>query len=156
MIPIVSRTVAVCVFRFVSSRAEYLLLKRAPGERLYPDLWQLVTGEVEESETARDAAMREVREETGCVPLHLWVVPETTSFFDPVRNEVNLCPVFCVQVSGDALVQLSEEHAMFEWLPERDAVRRAVWQSHRAILQMVEEYIVSGQEAAGRLKMPLP
>jgi dihydroneopterin triphosphate diphosphatase len=155
MIPVVSRIVEVCVFRFVRSTAEYLILQRASEEELYPDLWQIVTGEVNEDETAVEAALRELREETGCAPVRMWSVPETTTFFDARRNEMNLCPVFCVQVPPDAHVQTSVEHRQYQWLSRSGAMRRLVWPSHRKVVQVVDEYIVNGQEAADCLAVDI-
>ena len=61
---VLSTMVEVCVFRFSADHPEYLLLKRAPEEPLYPNIWQMVTGSVEAGETAVVAALRELEEET--------------------------------------------------------------------------------------------
>ena len=153
MIPIVSRIVEVCVFRFRSDRIQYLLLQRAHVEPLHPGMWQIITGMVEEGERAVDAAMRELREETGLAPLHSWSLPLVTTFFDVNKNTVHVCPVFAVQVACEPAPKLSAEHAAFDWL-ELDAARtRLVWPSHRQALDLVDRYIVRGEEAAERLRL---
>ena len=65
MADVSSRIVEVCPFRFIGDRAEYLLIRRSPGDPLYPGIWQFVTGRVEEGEKSHEAALRELREETG-------------------------------------------------------------------------------------------
>ncbi len=47
-----------------AERLEILLIRRAP-HRIFPGLWQCVTGGVEPDEFVPAAAMREVLEETG-------------------------------------------------------------------------------------------
>src|SRR5262245_63547611 len=95
---IVSTIVEVCIFRFIGDRPEFLLLKRAPDERLYPGIWQLVTGTIEPGETATQAALREVLEETGFSPRVLWSVPFINSFHDPHLDVINLTTFFAAQV----------------------------------------------------------
>ena len=56
--------VACWLFRIVEDRPEILLIHRSPG-RLYPGLWQCVTGKLEPGERIVEAALREVAEETG-------------------------------------------------------------------------------------------
>ena len=153
MIPIVSKIIEVCVFRFNSDRIEYLVLRRAPDERLHPGMWQIITGMVEEGERAVETALRELKEETGFTPEHLWSLPQLTTFFDVRNNAINLCPVFAVQVKNGTNPVLSSEHASFDWLPPQSAQSRLVWPSHRAAIDLVDQYIVRGEEAAFRLKL---
>jgi dATP pyrophosphohydrolase len=144
---VVSRIVEVCVFRFVNDHAEYLLLKRSPDENVYPDLWQFVTGSMRNEERAVDAALRELKEETALVPLHFWVAPHVISFYDPSRDAVNVCPFFAVQVGVGKEPVLSSEHTAHTWLSYAEARRRLVWPGQRGGLDVVEKYIVGGEQA---------
>lgn len=156
MIPLVSRIVEVCVFRFVQDRAEYLLLQRALSESIHPGMWQIITGTVMEEERGVQTALRELREETGFTPKRFWSVPVLTSFYDTRRQEIHLCPVFAAQVLPDAQVVLSEEHRGSAWLSYPEIRRRLVWPSHRQTVDIVDEYIVRGEEAGIRLEIPIP
>lgn len=49
----------------IESRAEYLLICRAPHESNFPGLWAFPGGKVEIGETAIQTVVREVSEETG-------------------------------------------------------------------------------------------
>lgn len=156
MIPVVSRIVEVVLFRFHGDRAEYLILQRAGDQQVHPGMWQIVTGTMEEGETAVRTALREIGEETGLVPLRFWSLPGLTTFYDTLRHAVNLCPVFAAQVDAGTPPVLSAEHTAYAWLSLPAARSRLVWPSHRQAVGLVEEYIVSGQEAAFRLSLPLP
>lgn len=56
------RSVQVVIFADAPSGRQYLLLRRVAS---HGGFWQSVTGSLEEGETHRQAAVREVREETG-------------------------------------------------------------------------------------------
>ena len=156
MSAIVARMVEVCVFRMVKDRPEYLLLRRAADEEVYPGLWQIVTGTIEEGETALHAALREMKEETGLVATHFWVAPFTGTFYDHRRDAVNLVPFFAAQVGGSDMPCLSTEHSVCVWLPLVQARNRLVWPGQRAGLSVVHESLVAGEEAASLSEIPLP
>ena len=152
---IVCRIIEVCVFRFVNDRTEYLMLKRSPAEKIYPDLWQLVTGSLNDGEKAIDAALRELKEETGLTPDRFWVVPHVSTFYDPAYDAVNMSPLFAAQVSAGSEPTLSSEHSVHTWLPYADARRYLVWPGQRAGLETVEKYIIDGEQAGVLTEIPL-
>ena len=67
---------------------KFLVLKRAADLYIYPGLWQTVTGRIEPGETALDAAIREVKEETGLTPDDIWTLPYVANFFNIRKNGV--------------------------------------------------------------------
>lgn len=144
---IVCRIIEVCVFRFINDRPEYLMLKRSPNEKVYPNLWQFVSGSLEEGEKAVDAALRELKEETGLTPERFWVVPHANTFYDPSYDAVNVSPLFGAQVEIGDEPRLSSEHCAYEWLEHGDAWRRLVWPGQRLGLEIVDRYILGGEEA---------
>ncbi len=143
-----STMVEVCVFRSDGNAPSYLLLKRSDSETMYPGLWQYVTGKSEAGESAVEAALRELREETGLVPTHCWAVPFVNALYDMRNDRIEHLPLFCAEVGPDADVRLSEEHSAFAWLPHADAVERLVWPGQRQGLTIVHEYIAGGRQAA--------
>lgn len=152
---IVCRFVEVCVFRFVNDRHEYLMLKRSPDEKIYPNIWQFVTGSLHEEEQATKAALRELTEETGLSPKRLWVVPHVNTFYDPAYDAVNMNPLFAVEVSAADEPALSSEHCAYEWLPFAEARLRLVWPGQRQGLEVIEEYVLGGEEAGVLTQVPL-
>lgn len=121
---------------------EYLLLRRSPDEELYPSLWQMVTGHIEQGETAVAAAKREVREETGIVAETLDIVPFVASFYFAADDSIHHVPVFAVEVSADTVIRISSEHAELAWLPYEDAMQTLVFPGHREGLRILRDYML--------------
>ena len=114
---IISNLVEVHIFRKRKERIEFLLLKRAENQ-IYPRIWQMVSGKIKESATngekAFETAIREVKEETGLVPLKIWVAPKVNSFYSGDSDTICLVPVFALQVDKKSKVTLSKEHTKFK------------------------------------------
>jgi dATP pyrophosphohydrolase len=153
---VVSNIVEVTVFRFRNDRPEFLLLRRAPFEALYPGIWQIITGSLRESETALQGAGREVLEEIGVSPIRFWVVPHVSSFYDPDLDRISLIPHFAAQLSPEAEVVLSPEHDLYGWVEFLEARKRVVWPAQRQALEIVYEQILGGERAAGLVEVPFP
>jgi dATP pyrophosphohydrolase len=151
----VASNVEVCVFRMEGDRPAYLVLRRSERESLYPGLWQIVTGSIEPGEKGLDAALREVREETGVSPERFWVVPFTHAFYDHRRDAVCIVPFFAARFSPEARITLSDEHSRYEWLPFDSARTRLVWPGQREGLGVVDRSIVGGEEASRLLAIPV-
>ena len=143
-----STMIELCVFKFEHDRPLYLLLKRCKEEKLYPGIWQYITGSIDGKEKAIDAAIRELREETGLSPQRFWVVPYVHSFYDPEHDSVSLLPLFAAQVRPGDVPILSSEHEEYLWLPFEGARSKLVWPGQREGLRIVHESIVKGEKSA--------
>jgi dATP pyrophosphohydrolase len=129
--------VDVYVLRGVGAALECLLLRRAVGGRC-PGSWETVHGHIEGDELPDRAALRELQEETGLVPLKLYNLSRVECFYQHRRDEVALVPVFAALVGAEAPVRVSEEHDRAEWVPWRDAEARFSWpRERRAIIDAV-------------------
>jgi len=124
--------VDVYVIRQGMSGIEILCLKRGQGGRC-PGSWETVHGHIEPGEQPPDAAIRELREETGLTPWRLYNLSRVETFYVHARDVIALIPVFCaiVQESG---VTLSAEHESFAWLPPAGAATRFSWPRERRAL----------------------
>lgn len=138
------RIVEICVFKFERDQPWYLLLHRSKDEPVYPNIWQLISGVIEENERAVDAAVRELTEETRLKPNAFWNVPFVNSFYDHVHDVVNVSPLFAAQVDVGSEPKLSGEHDDYGWFTFQDAFGKLVWPGQRFGLQVVREYIVEG------------
>ena len=147
--PIVAcKIIEVCIFRYERNLPRYLLLHRAKNEKLYPGIWQFVTGSVENGEKGVEAALRELKEETSMKLKGFWVVPFVNSFYDPDWDAVNVSPVFAAEVEPGDDPTLSAEHDEFAWVPYGEALKKLVWPGQREGMRIVQEFIVGGEEAA--------
>ncbi len=140
--------IEVCVFSFENKEPLYLMLRRSRTEPLYPDSWQIVTGSIEQGETALQGALRELKEETGFIPKKLWIVPHMNTFFSVRQDTVHHTVIFAAQTDHALPVQLSDEHYQFGWYTIEQAKAKCVWPGQKTALDIVHEYIVGGKEAA--------
>lgn len=123
---------------------EVLLLKRCD----HPDFWQSVTGSLQRDERPREAARRELLEETGLDRGGAIVDHHRTFRFEILaawRHRFapgvthNLEHVFSVALTARTPVTLApREHSEYDWLP-RDLAAEKVWSwtNRRAILDVV-------------------
>lgn len=142
MANVVCNMIEVFIFSTGRRGAEYLILKRAPGETLYPGLWQFVTGSLRKGEKARTGALRELREETGLKPEGLWIVPHIGSFYDPATDRLNMMAQFAARVPLGTMPRLSAEHCDFAWVGYEKALRKLVWPGQKEGLRIVRDYVL--------------
>jgi len=116
----------------------YLLLKRIAS---HGGFWQSVTGSLEDDETHRQAALREVLEETGLqvsddALIELGIVntfeiaPEWRARYAPgVTHNEEVC--FAVKVEECDVTVDPLEHVAYSWEPYAIAVEMLFWESSR-------------------------
>ena len=128
---------------------ELLVLRRAPGGRCAGS-WESVHGHIEPGERPADAALRELREETGLVPLALYNLSRVECFYQHRLDEVALVPVFVALVDPAAEAAAGGEHDALEWLAFALARGRLAWPRERRALEDIE--ILLGGGTAGPLE----
>jgi len=153
MTRIVSSHVEVHVFRRRALRIEFLCLRRAPKRAVLPGVWQPITGKRERGERAPAAALRELREETGLVPVRLWALEHVTLYYDHARDALRVLPVFAAEVASGAKVKLSAEHDRWQFLGARAAGRRYLWESQRAALAALRREVLGPKPLARALEV---
>jgi 8-oxo-dGTP pyrophosphatase MutT (NUDIX family) len=128
------------VFRVRPGAApELLLIRRAP-DRIFPGLWQCVTGGVEPGERIPLAALREVREEVGFGPIEIeafYDLDQVTHFYDEGPDAVVAGAIFALRVRADAEPRLSHEHDGMRWADREEALRLVVWPSYRETIDRI-------------------
>lgn len=137
---VISTLVEAHVFRQVENDIEFLLIKRADDDELFPGLWQMVTGSIDENEKAFETALREIREETGLIPLKLWVAPNVNSFYNQTKDAINLIPVFAVLVDSNSKVVISNEHSDYKWAKIDEAKKMLAWNGQRKSVDTIHQY----------------
>ena len=108
--------------------------------------WDFAKGHVHKGESDYDAAVRELREETGITE----VTPvagfqqEITYFFRSGRHGlIRKTVVFFLGEVAKTDVILSEEHVGFEFLPFDSAVKRATFAAAKELLRAAQERLTA-------------
>ena len=122
---IVAGVVDVYVIRRNGGDWRVLTLQRAPDTKR-PSSWEMVHGKIDGDERPEEAAVREVREETGLEVDALYNLT-VNPFYLHESQTVQLAIVFVSFVADNSAVQVSEEHQGYEWLSVEDAARRFTW-----------------------------
>jgi 8-oxo-dGTP pyrophosphatase MutT (NUDIX family) len=127
-----------------AERLEILLIRRA-AHRIFPGLWQCVTGGVEPGERIPAAAMREVLEETGLGPAEIeafYDLDQVAPFYDEGADAVVVSAIFGARIRPDAEARESWEHDGLRWVPAADAPALAIWPSYRESVRRVREQLL--------------
>ena len=135
-----SNIVAVYVVRTSAAGIELLMLQRPTGHR-FAGAWQTVGGHIEEraGETAWQAAIRELREETGLEARRWFRLDRPETFYNPDNDTIYFVPAFAALVPSDAQVTLSDEHQAFRWQTPDAAAASVEWAAMRDSLLLVAD-----------------
>ncbi len=144
MTEVVTTHVDSYVFRWDGNRPVYLMLKR-PSDKHYGHLWQGVAGHIEEGESAVEATVRELKEETGFEPTRMFTVDYVSSFYQSHNDQMHLVPVFGIEVSS-AEVELSDEHEFFRWCSIETALDLLSWRQQKEALKVLHEMVITNDE----------
>ena len=136
--------VLVYCYRLIEGAPRWLLLKRVPERGGF---WQGITGAIEPGEPLKDAALRELREETGLSPLTIRQSPIQYSItvrpewayrynYDPAVQQLTEY-VFVGQLAADAMPVLSDEHSDFCWKSTEDALPMFKWPKNAEALELI-------------------
>jgi bis(5'-nucleosidyl)-tetraphosphatase len=121
----------------LTSERLYLVLHYPKGH------WDLPKGKLEPHETALQAALRELHEETG---LTVEIVPGfeqalSYMFKDMQGNLVSKQVVFFVGKSSTQQVILSHEHLDYKWLTLGPALAQVTYTNAQQMLRLADEFI---------------
>jgi len=144
----ISNTVQVHIISYNPEMRDYkhLLLKRSAEDKIYPNLWQAITGEVIGNETPLECAIRETMEEIHLQPINKWVVPVVGTFYNYRENSINFVPIFAFEVKFNDEVKLSNEHSEYKWLDYNVALDYMKLPSHREGLIALNKYILTSDD----------
>ena len=116
--------------------------KGEEGENLYLLLdygkyWDYPKGHLKKHEDEREAALRELEEETGITDIELMddFRHEIVYFFrPPARKLVRKTVVFFLGEVESERVKISDEHVGYEWLAGPDATRRVKYPTAKEVI----------------------
>jgi 8-oxo-dGTP pyrophosphatase MutT (NUDIX family) len=123
---------------------QFLLIRRSAG-RIFPGLWQCVTGGPEPGERIPLTALREVAEETGFVAADIeafYDLDTVSSFYDEGPDAIVSGATFALRVRPDAEPTLSHEHDAFRWAVGDEARALAVWPSYADSMERIRRCLL--------------
>ncbi|MFK2905319.1 NUDIX domain-containing protein [Dyella ginsengisoli] len=132
--------VSVVVVRGSGEQTRTLLVHRATAH--LHGLWTYVAGHLEAGETAWQAALRELLEETGLRAASLYSADRCETFYDAGEECIAVVPAFVAFVDAGAEVRLNHEHDDHAWLSFAEAIERLPFGGQRALYADVQHAFV--------------
>lgn len=155
---IISNTIQfhIAAFSEAEQQFRFLIIQRASDLLVYPNVWQVITGTLEEGETAVHCALREVKEEIGLnvSTAKLFTIPYITKFFVPKKDYISLAPVFGAIIGINSEIILSEEHQAYKWVTAEEFNSIIILPSHReANIIFIDTILNSANSSLFELKI---
>ena len=125
-------------------QVDLLLIRRAP-DRIFPGLWQCVSGAIEPEESVPLAALREIEEETGLGEGALeafYDLDQVEHFYWPERDELVSSCIFAARARPDATPRLSSEHDGLHWASPEEALRLTVWPAYDESIRRIRQHLL--------------
>ncbi len=139
-VPLRCRAVAAAIIAGSGSAAKVLALRRAGT--VAGGAWGLVTGSIEPGETAVEAIVREIAEETGIQVTELFTCGLTETFYFAADNVMELMPIFVAFVPKEVPVVLDHGSDAYEWCTkERAAALFSFAGQRRAVADIWHDFI---------------
>ncbi len=130
------RAAGAVLFREEDGRRLFLLLRHEQGGH-----WGFAKGRIEPGEGELEAAMREIREETGIAEIDLVPGVSVRSDYSVRRGgrvRRKTVTYFAARVCGDA-IRLSQEHTDARWVTPAEALRVLTHAESRRVLLSVDD-----------------
>jgi dihydroneopterin triphosphate diphosphatase len=122
---------------------EFLQLRRSQGDYL-GGTWQIVRGTANPGEKAWEAALRELKEETGLSPREFYKLSLMEQFYLVPTETVWHVPSFVAIVGREDEVRLNEEHEAWRWIPRDRIDAETMWAGERLVLAEVMREVLDG------------
>jgi dATP pyrophosphohydrolase len=134
----------VYIIKIDKGKSQYLLLRRCG--KILTGNWQMVSGgiNIKRDETAWQAALREMREETNLIPDRFYSADAVESFYEVSRDAIIIAPVFIAFIDTSQEIKLSaHEHDAYKWLPFNESLTYLEFDNQQRIIKHIENNFVA-------------
>ncbi|MDZ7660248.1 NUDIX domain-containing protein [Fodinibius sp.] len=138
------RLVDVYPYQREQNEVEFLIFKRAADVQ-YAHQWRMIGGKVNPKETYYNAALRELKEETGLSPDLFWSIPSVNQFYDPDSDRILQIPAFGAEVNKESAITLNHEHASWKWISEDELDTYIQWPEQIRLMKLLADIVISKQ-----------
>ena len=107
--------------------------------------WCHVAGKIEAGESAVEAVVREIREETALTPVQVFTAEFIEQFYEVRQNRIALCPAFVALVGEQDTVQLNSEHSEYRWCNVEEAHALAAFPNQHLLYDHVQRFFIDSQ-----------
>jgi dATP pyrophosphohydrolase len=154
---VVSDIVDVYVFRRLNARVQFLLLQRRPDVAL-PHTWQAFHSLIRAGDTTLEAVRQSVKDLCGLNVSAIYSADYVNQFYDEGRDAMVLAPVFAVNVSPQAPIDLGPDFRDAAWFDRDEATARLAFSGQRWAVRHIDEIMGLGEAESSiyRLEMSTP
>lgn len=131
-------------YRLKNEQIEFLVCKRSQ-QTIYSGQWRMIGGKINRGETAWQAALRELVEETAARPVRFWALPTLNHFYDPGIDTIRLIPAFAAQLKADTEIVLNEEHTDYLWIAVDDIATYIEWPEQKRLMKLTHRILSEGK-----------
>lgn len=145
----IERSAGAVIFKSRGNKIYYLLLRYKARH------WDFSKGKIEKGETPKEAAIREIKEETGIAEIKFMPgFKETIRYFYKRDEKIFLkIAVFFLAQTEKKRVKISQEHQDFKWLPYEKALKQLTFSKAKEILKKANDYNIGQKKKNELLKM---
>lgn len=131
------RSAGAVIVNATGAEPEYLLLHYTAGH------WDFPKGNIEAGESEKEAAVREIREETGITDVEfVGGFRQTVSYrYRKGRHLVHKEVIFFLASTKTSSVTISHEHVGYAWKKYGDAMKQLTFQNARNLLASARAFM---------------
>ncbi|MBN2444111.1 MAG: NUDIX domain-containing protein [Spirochaetales bacterium] len=140
-VPIKSFSIAAFICKIEKNICYYLIIRRC--STYLNKNWQMVSGKIEKGETAWQAALREIKEETNIIPNEFYSADLVETFYEINQNCINLVPIFVGFVNEPVTIQLDpKEHDEYKWVTKDEAKEYLEFKNQINAVEHIDTYFI--------------
>ena len=132
------------IYKKEKGEVKFLLLKY-PSENRERDYWGLPKGHIEEGESVKEAAFRELFEETGIEKEEVEINPEFREInkyhFKHEGETIFKIVIYFLAETKKETIKVSHEHTDFKWANLDQAMKLMPFKNTREIVKEAKEFI---------------